>query len=166
LAFRWAHEADPEAQLFYNDYEGEGLNPKSDAIYKLVRGLRKRGVPIHGVGLQMHVTTESPPRAEEVTVNMNRLASLGLKVQITEMDVRTGRTVTERELARQARIYGDMLGACLSAPNCTAFVLWGFTDRYSWIPHSFPRHNSALIFDASYHPKPAYHELIDVLTGR
>jgi endo-1,4-beta-xylanase len=166
LAFQWAHEADPGAQLFYNDYGGEGLNRKSDAIYRLVRGLQKRGVPIHGVGLQLAIALESSLRGREVAANMNRLASLGLKVQITEMDVRIRRTVTERDLAEQARIYGDMLGACLSTPNCTAFLVWDFTDCHSRTLESFPGCDPAMIFDASYHPKPAYHALIDVLAGR
>lgn len=165
LAFQWAHEADPGAQLFYNDNGGEGLNRKSDAIYGLVRDLQKRGIPIHGVGLQMHIAPESSPTGQEVAANMNRLASLGLKVHITEMDVMMKRNVTERDLAEQAGIYRGMLGACLSTPNCTAFVMWGFTDRHSWIPQFFPGFDSALIFDASYHPKPAYHALINLLRG-
>src|SRR5205085_2625309 len=86
-AFRWAHEANPQAQLYYNDYGGEGLGPKSDAIYNLVKGLLRRGVPINGVGLQMHVSIDDYPKPQDVLANMQRLAALGLKVQITEMDV-------------------------------------------------------------------------------
>ena len=63
-AFRLAHEADPQALLFYNDYGGEDLNGKSDRIYDLVRGLvQAQGVPIDGVGLQMHISAASPPDA-------------------------------------------------------------------------------------------------------
>ncbi len=169
LAFRWAHEADPEALLFYNDFDGEGLGQKSDAIYNLVQGLQRRGVPIHGVGLQMHIDLKEPPEPEDVTANMNRLAKLGLEVHITEMDVPVELPVTEEKLVAQARIYQDMLGVCLSAQNCKAFVMWGFTDRYSWITDPeyqeelFPGQGAALIFDESYHPKPAYDALIDTL---
>ncbi len=166
LAFRWAHEADPKARLFYNDYGGEGLGRKSDAIYALVRSLQTRGVPIHGVGLQTHIRLESFPALRDVAANMNRLAALKLEVHITEMDVRIKGPVTEEALAAQARIYRDTLGVCLSVKNCKAFVLWGFTDRHSWIPQFFPGWGTALIFDESYRPKPAYTALMDALKGR
>ena len=164
-AFRWAHEADPEARLFYNDFGGEGLGRKSDAIYALVQGLQKRGVPIHGVGLQMHVSLDSSPALRDVAANMNRLAALGLEVHITEMDVRIKGSVTEERLAAQARTYRDTLGVCLSAQNCKAFMMWGFTDRHSWIPQFFSGSGAALIFDESYRPKPAYNALVDLLMG-
>jgi endo-1,4-beta-xylanase len=166
MAFRWAHEADPDARLFYNDYNGEGLSPKSDAIYALVRDLLQRGVPIHGVGLQMHVSVDWSPDPQDVAANMERLSALGLEVHITEMDVRIQDLATEEDLAKQALIYRDMLRVCLSVQNCEAFVLWGATDRHSWIPQFFPGWDSALIFDKSYRPKPAYNALIDELAGR
>lgn len=166
LVFRWAHEADPQARLFYNDYGAEGLGRKSNAIYTLAQSLRKRGVPIHGVGLQMHVELESPPNLRDAAANMDRLAALGLEVHITEMDVRIKRPVTKEKLAAQARIYRDTLAVCLSTQSCKAFVLWGFTDRHSWIPQFFSGSDAGLIFDESYRPKPAYNGLMDVLLGR
>lgn len=165
MAFHWAHEADPDALLFYNDYGGEAKGQKSDAIYALVRDLLQRGVPIDGVGLQMHVRLDRSPKPQGVAANMKRLSALGLEVHITEMDVRIKDPATEEELAEQARVYSDMLKVCLSAENCKAFVLWGFADRYSWIPQFLPGWGSALIFDESYCPKPAYNALIDVLMG-
>lgn len=159
LAFRWAHEADPNALLFYNDYGGEGLNQKSNAIYDLVNGLLDRGVPINGVGLQMHVSLEYSPSPQEVAENMARLSNLGLDVHITELDVRLELPVTEEKLAAQARIYQELLEVCLNVDNCKAFVMWGFTDRYSWISSFFRGYGSALIFDSSYHAKPAYYAL-------
>jgi len=79
------------------------------------------------------------------------------------MDVRIEDPATEEELAEQARIYRDMLEVCLSAQNCKAFVLWGFTDCHSWIPSHIEGWNAALIFDKSYRPKPAYYSLRDGL---
>ncbi len=167
LAFRWAHEADPEARLFYNEAGGEGLGVKSDGVYELVRELLRRGVPIHGVGLQMHVSVDDFPAPEDVAANISRLADLiGVEIHISEMDVRIPMPVTEEKLNAQACIYRAILGACLSAPNCKSFVLWGFTDKYSWIPEYFPGTGSALIFDESYRPKPAYNALVDVLMRR
>src|SRR4051812_21519544 len=79
-AFRSARAADPQALLFYNDYSGEGLGGKSDAIYDLVRNLVTAGVPIDGVGLQMHIRAAAPPPEASVAANMRRLAALGLRV--------------------------------------------------------------------------------------
>jgi endo-1,4-beta-xylanase len=166
MAFRWAHEADPDALLFYNDWGGEGQGPKCDAIYALVRDLWQRDVPIHGVGLQMHVGLDACPEPQDVAANMERLAALGLEVHITEMDVRIDLPATQEELDEQARVYRDMLQVCLSAENCTGFVLWGFTDSHSWIPDFFQGCGAALIFDKAYHPKPGCNALMDVLSGR
>lgn len=163
LAFRWAHEADPQALLFYNDYGAEGLGVKSDAVYNLVKGLLENGVPVHGVGLQMHVSVENPPAPSEVLANIKRLNDLGLVVHITEMDVRVKTPPQWEDLVRQAEIYRDILKVCLSAGNCKAFVMWGFTDKYSWIPSYFGGYGAALIFDESYRPKPAYYYIAEVL---
>jgi len=163
MAFRWAREADPDALLFYNDYNGEGLGHKSDAIYDLVKGLVERGVPIDGVGLQMHFPLTGYPPPQSIAANMERLAELGLKVHITELDVRIKSPVTPEELEMQATVYADLLNVCLQAPNCQAFVLWGFTDAHSWVPHFFAGWEAPLIFDAKYAPKPAYYALQNVL---
>jgi len=88
LAFQWAHAADPDAQLFLNESYAEGLNDKSQGVYALVSGMLEKGVPIDGVGMQMHLRLENPPVPEDVAENMQRLAELGLKVHITELDVR------------------------------------------------------------------------------
>ncbi len=164
-AFRWAHEANPQAHLFYNDYGGEGLGVKSDAIYTLVKGMLQHGVPIYGVGLQMHTSIVSPPVMQQVIENMQRLAALGLKVQITEMDVKVQgdpRPMAQR-LQAQAQVYRSMLTACLTVKACEAFVMWGFTDRYSWIPAATGHADAPLIFDTQYRPKPAYYALLQIL---
>ena len=165
LAFQWAHEADPGARLFYNDYGGEGLGTKSDAIYRLVQDLLQRGLPVHGVGLQMHIGLQLGPQPQELAENMRRLGALGLQIQITELDVKIqdGSGSLEKRFAKQAQIYGDLMTIALSEPNCSAYVLWGFTDRHSWIPHFTGHPDAALIFDAAYHPKPAYFAIKDAL---
>jgi endo-1,4-beta-xylanase len=165
LAFRWAHEANPQARLFYNDYGAEGLGQKSDAVYRLVAGMIKRGVPINGVGLQMHVSLDNYPRPQDVLANMRRLTALGLEVQITEMDVKIQNDPRPMQvrLAVESQIYRDMLSTCLAVARCTAFVMWGFTDRHSWIPAATGHSDAPLIFDAMYQPKPAYYALLNVL---
>jgi endo-1,4-beta-xylanase len=163
MAFRWAHEADPDALLFYNDFGAEGLGQKSDGVYNLVRDLLEDGVPVHGVGLQMHVSADSPPRAADLRANMARLANLGLKVHITEMDVRIPVPATEQGLLDQAVVYRNVLDACLEQDACTALVTWGLTDRHSWVPGFFEGYGAALLFDAEYEPKLAYEVMLDGL---
>jgi endo-1,4-beta-xylanase len=169
--FRWAHKADPRALLFYNEAEGEGLNRKSDAIYAMVKDFKHRGVPIHGVGLQMHVPNLDA-NVPEIAANIARLTALGLQVHITELDVSlpvdsSGRLLPD-DLSRQAEVYRGIVWACLNSPGCTAIQTWGFTDKYSWIgSHSRGARGQALPFDRAYQPKPAYRAVLEeLLTGR
>lgn len=167
MAFTWAHQADPSALLFYNDYNGEGMNAKSDAIYNLVKGLRQRGVPIGGVGLQMHVTVTNHPSPDDLKANIERLAGLGLVVHITELEVRLPQPVNSSSLAAQAQVYRDVIGTCLAEVNaCQALVTWGLSDKYSSVPSIYPGFGSALIFDPSFNPKPAYNMLKEALGGQ
>jgi len=162
-AFRMAHEADQNALLFYNDYGAEGMNAKSEAVYSLVVSLLDENVPIDGVGLQMHISVENYPDPDSVAKNIKRLTDLGLQVHITEMDVRILTHATSQALQTQGHVYNEMMKVCLANPNCTAFVLWGFTDLYSWIPNFFDGYGSALIFDEEYQPKPGYDSLAAAL---
>lgn len=161
--FRMAHEADPNAQLFYNDYGAEGMNAKSDAVYNLVKSLLEQDVPIHGVGLQMHIAIDNYPNPDSVAKNISRITALGLQVHITEMDVRIPVNSNAQALQTQGHIYNEMMEVCLANPNCTAFVLWGFTDLYSWIPNFFDGYGGALLFDEEYQLKPAYDSLTAAL---
>ncbi len=163
LAFQWAHEADPQAHLRYNDYGGEGDGAKSDGIYDLVAGLRRKGAPIHGVGLQMHASLKDAPRARDVRINMKRLAALGLQTHISEMDVMLPLPASRADLRAQAALYRDMLQACLAVLQCRSFSVWGASDRYSWIPEFFPGQGDALLFDADGRTKPAYESVRRIL---
>jgi endo-1,4-beta-xylanase len=162
-AFRLAREADPGALLFYNDYNGEGLSAKSNRIYQLVRDLRDAGVPIDGVGLQMHVSASGRPSDASMASNMRRLADLGLAVAITEMDVKTaGAGASEQtRLDAQRTAYHAVVGLCVNEPRCEGVTFWGFTDAHTWITGDQP-----LLYDAQYQPKPAYFGVLDALSGR
>ncbi|MEP6984313.1 MAG: endo-1,4-beta-xylanase, partial [Chloroflexota bacterium] len=166
MAFRFAHEADPDALLFYNDYSAEGMNAKSNAIYAMVKDFVARGVPINGVGLQSHFRVGE---IDEVGVaqNMKRLGDLGLQVQITEMDDDYPVGSTAAILQQQAGDYRQLLQTCLDSPNCTAFVTWGVTDLYSWLRTSNSGFSNPdvkpLLFDDDYQPKPAYDAVRDIL---
>jgi endo-1,4-beta-xylanase len=162
--YTWARRADPEARLFYNDARGEALGEKSDAVYHFLKTMKARGVPIDGVGVELHTEVDNPPDSLEVVANFRRLADLGLEIQITEMDISIGDSVgTPARLEAQARIYQSMLGACLAVEACTAFVMWGFTDRYYWHRPYYETTDAPLIFDREYRPKPAHEALQRVL---
>ncbi|MEO8075363.1 MAG: endo-1,4-beta-xylanase [Acidobacteriota bacterium] len=162
-AFRLAHEADPQALLFYNDYGGEGMNAKSNRIYELVRGLRAQGVQVDGVGLQMHVSANGRPSDSSIAANMRRLADLGLRVNISEMDVRIGNVggTPEARLDVQKTAYHDIVRLCVMEPRCDGVTFWGFTDAHTWISGDDP-----LLFDAQYARKPAYYGVLNALSGQ
>jgi GH35 family endo-1,4-beta-xylanase len=165
-AFRLARRADPEAQLVYNDYGAEGLNRKSNDVYDLVRDLKQRGL-VDGVGLQMHVQAGSVPRVEDIRANMERLADLGLQVNVSEMDVRIrdvpGDAAAKRE--RQRQVYRDVVAACVAVPRCEAVTFWGFTDAHSWIDATFGA-DDPLLFDEQYRAKPAFFGVLDAFRGQ
>lgn len=167
-AFRWAHEADPTALLFYNEAEAEGMNRKSDAVFAMVKNFKSRGVPIDGVGLQMHIFGLDFDTSQ-IGANIARLTALGIKVHITELDVALpagpGGSFSKDDLQRQGEIYRGVVRACVENRGCTAIQTWGFTDKYSWIgSHSHGTRGGALLFDRLYRPKPAYDAMIDEMT--
>lgn len=166
-AFRLSRAADPDALLIYNDYGGEGLNRKSDDIYALVSDLVRQGVPIGGVGLQMHLDAVSRPSTADIATNVRRLAALGLLVNFSEMDVRVARVSgdTTAKLEEQRRTYHDVIGVCVAEPRCHAITLWGFTDLHTWIDAAFGA-DDPLPFDESYRAKPAYTGMLEALKGR
>ncbi|MEV8437731.1 endo-1,4-beta-xylanase [Actinosynnema sp. NPDC051121] len=161
-AFRWAHEADPDALLFYNDYEVEDVNAKSDGMYDLVRELVRQGVPIHGVGVQGHLRADDvPARMRE---NLGRFDALGLHTAVTEADVRVVLPADPEQLRAQADGYRAMLRACLLTPRCLSFTVWGYTDKYSWVPGWFEGDGAATILDEDFTPKLAHRALRDELS--
>ncbi len=157
-AFRWAHQADPKAILFYNDYNVEGINAKSTAVYNLLRQLRRQHVPVGGFGAQGHLSTRYP-FPQDILQNLRRFGRLGLATAITEADVRHDLPVDPAEVNAQAEGYSLMLESCLLERSCISYTVWGFTDRYQWVPGAFPGQGEAAIFDVNYNPKPAYNSM-------
>jgi endo-1,4-beta-xylanase len=161
-AFIAAHAADPYARLYYNDYGAEGKGAKADFVYNLVQGMLARGVPIHGVGLQMHTgPTDLSPSAADVASNMQRLAALGLDVMITEMDVQ----ICTSDLQTQSRRFHDIVAGCVAQPFCRAVTVWGIPDKYSWRNGQSCATPRPLLFDDNYAPKPAHAGVLDALLG-
>ena len=164
--FRWAHEADPDALLFYNDYSM--VEPgKRDRTVALLRDLLARGVPIHGVGMQGHWTLQWPP-TREIERSIHAFADLGLRVEITELDVsfydwndratRYDRFTPDMDQALAAR-YGEIFEVFRrNADAIDAVTFWGAADDVSWLNY-IPvrdRPNYPLLFDRSHRPKAAF----------
>ncbi len=151
-SFRWAHTADPAAKLFYNDYDAETINPKSDAIYAMAKDFLTRGVPLDGIGFQAHPNLKfnDPRMMASFAANLKRFGDLGLEIHITELDVALDRNDAPR-LAAQAAVYRNVTAICRHTRSCTVLQTWGFTDKYSWIPNfSKGKQGWALPYDATY----------------
>ena len=160
-AFEFARAADPQAILYYNDYGNESMDSKSEAVYQLVKRLKAKGL-VDAVGWQCHLASGWKAGAAQAR-NAERLAKLGVDISITELDFRISLPVTPKKLQTQAESYRTIMRFCLSQPNIKALVMWGFTDKSSWVPYFFKGAGAALIFDEQYKPKPAYEALREEL---
>ena len=163
-AFRWARAANPKAKLFYNDFDAEPINPKSDAIYAMASDFKKRGVPLDGIGFQVHVdlSFDKPATLDSFRKNLQRFANLGLEIHFTELDVRLADS-TPASFETQAHLYAEIVKTCLAFPACKMVQTWGVTDKYSWISSYYPGLGWALLWDSDYARKPAYFALRDAL---
>ncbi|KAA2252209.1 endo-1,4-beta-xylanase [Solihabitans fulvus] len=162
-AFRATHAVDPGAKLYYNDYNTDGIGAKSDAVYAMVKSFKQQGVPIDGVGLQAHLILGQVPSSMQQ--NIQRFVDLGVEVAITELDVRMNTPATPDKLATQATDYATVANACLTVTGCVGITTWGLSDKYSWIPSTFPGQGAALPFDENFQSKPAYDSLVKAYGG-
>ena len=163
-AFVKARECDPNAKLFLNDYSNETMGQKkADAMFNLVKKLKEKGVPIDGVGFQLHMDTEYGFDAEKIRDNVKRYEEIGVVVSFSEVDVRIPQNNYENHLAKQQKIYCELLKMAVEEPNVINFIMWGFTDSQSWVPHTFAGKGHALLYDENLQPKPLYAEMLKLL---
>jgi endo-1,4-beta-xylanase len=160
-AFKAARAADSHAKLCYNDYNIEGINAKSNAVFAMVQDFKARGIPIDCVGFQSHLIVGQVP--SDFQSNLQRFAALGLDVQVTELDIRMPTPASSANLTQQASDYSQVVAACLAVRRCTDITTWGIGDADSWIPAFFPGQGAALLFDENYNPKPAYSSVLQTL---
>lgn len=175
-AFQWAHEADPKAVLFYNDYNE--ISPvKREKIIRLVKSLKDAGVPIHAIGLQGHWAVNEPSRGQ-LDSTLQQFSELGMPLQITELDI----SVYPKEHDARARRPEDANAAftaereqqqiekykmCFDLfrkyrKNITGVTFWNISERYSWLDN-FPvqgRKDYPLLFDKELKPKKAFWEVV------
>ncbi|MEV0380305.1 endo-1,4-beta-xylanase [Nonomuraea sp. NPDC050643] len=167
-AFRVAREADPDAKLFINDYNTE-FPRKREALYDLVERLKAEGVPIDGVGHQLHLNIEHPP-ASAVEATIERFATLGVDQQVTELDVSVYTdfvssydTIPAELLVRQGHRYKELFDVFRrQADRLGSVTVWGESDDVSWLrTWPIPRLNAPLLFDDDLQAKPAYWGVVD-----
>ncbi|PVI03784.1 carbohydrate-binding module family 1 protein, partial [Periconia macrospinosa] len=153
IAFATAAAADPQAVLFYNDYNIETPGAKSSGAQRIVRLVKQYGAKIDGVGQQAHLIVGSSPSVATWTSNINAFTSLGVDVAITELDIRTNTPASSSAVAQQAIDYANAVNGCKSDARCVGITIWDFTDKYSWIPSVFPGQGSALPWDSNLNKK-------------
>lgn len=164
-AFITARKADPNAKLILNDFNNESINTTSNLMYDYIKQAKARGVPIDGIGMQMHIDGSHPPDKDEVIANMKRFGDLGVVVYVTEFDVNlhdipvdtTARYQIER------KIYYEMARACIESGVCHSFAILGITDKETWYTYIGLDDADPLPFDRLYNPKPAYYGFREAL---
>lgn len=164
--FRYAHQVDPESELWLNEYGSDWVSGKHEALVELLRGLLAEGVPIDGVGLQTHRISADGPDPAAFERQLRDYESLGLKVAITELDVVTGPDDPDAP-TKQAEAYRSIVSACLAVPACEEVTTWGISDADTWLDEMgvFPKPTRPLMFDEDFRPKPAYDAVRDVLAA-
>ncbi|MGM9506509.1 endo-1,4-beta-xylanase [Larkinella sp. GY13] len=168
--FQWAHEADPNALLFYNDFSLEYYPKKVQAVLQLVADFKRSGTPIHGIGTQMHITFNANNKGIENS--LQELASTGLQVHISELDIQmnpknaSAIIFSNQFLSQQRNKYETV--AILYKKNIPVaqqygITLWDFSDADSWYVINKKQHDIPNIFDKKYRKKPAYYGLLSGL---
>ncbi len=171
-AYTYAHQADPDAKLFYNDYSQEFGGKKMAAILSLVAQAKKNKIPVHGLGFQLHTNTYNDN--VELIENINAAAATGLLLHLSEVEVQARRDMpntfkmSKSLLNTQAAKYKAITKAYLAIPKKQQFGIttWGVGDADSFRNKDVKNHDHPLLFDLDYKPKPAYYAMLEALQGK
>ena len=172
-AHQYAHEADPDVLLFFNEYSLESDTAKLQGAVKVVDDMLTNNIPIHGIGFQFHTQIGKPPykRFEEI---VQMFADKGLKIHFSELDICVNGNVSEgagintfeKDLAEAQRVrYRQFAELMNEVPHQQRYAIttWGFTDKYTWIRGYFKKMDWPLLFDEEYNKKPAYFGFLEGL---
>ncbi|KAH6850431.1 glycoside hydrolase family 10 protein [Chaetomium sp. MPI-CAGE-AT-0009] len=166
LSFTIASQADPTTKLYYNDFNLETTPAKTAGALRLIRSIQSAGAPIHGVGFQAHLNVGQTPSRAALANLLRRFAALGVEVAYTELDiahVAPALPADEAGNAQQAADYVAVVGSCLDVPACVGVTVWQFTDRYSWVPGTFPGKGEACLWTEGLERKVAYGAVVGLL---
>jgi endo-1,4-beta-xylanase len=168
-AFLFAREADPNALLFYNDYNLESNPSKRNGVLSLLNNLRNRGVKVDGIGIQMHISTLYP-EPTQIANALQEIADDAYKIHVSEFDISVnplGKDIvlSEALLNEQANLLGKVVLNYNQVPKQYQYgiTFWGISDRNSWIRNFYNREDYPLLYDDNYLPKPCYCKLIKIL---
>ncbi|KZT68302.1 glycoside hydrolase family 10 protein [Daedalea quercina L-15889] len=159
IALNAAHEADPNAKLYINEYNIEYTGTKSTAMQSLVTTLQADGVPIDGIGMESHFIVGEVPTT--LVENFQAFADLGVEIAITELDIRMTLPETAALLEQQKQDFYTVVDACLQVSACKGITVWDWTDKYSWVPSTFSGQGAATPFD-----DPAFDGIVMALKGQ
>ncbi|KAI0128686.1 glycoside hydrolase superfamily [Xylariales sp. AK1849] len=167
ISFLAAAEADPDAKLYYNDYNIDYSGSKHTTALELISIIQDAGAKIDGIGLQAHFIVGSTPSQSDLTDVMNSYVAAGIsEVAYTELDIRfSSLPATDDGLQQQATDYAAVINACLAVDECLGITVWDFTDKYSWIPATFSGQGGACLYDENFSKKPAYTTVSDILAA-
>lgn len=159
LAFQFAHEAAPDAKLYYNDYNLDNRN-KAAIVAAMVKDFKERGIPIDGIGMQGHYSTSTSIRSVESNIEMFESIP-GITISVSELDVQVSGVssgkLNDEQAALQAKFYAQLFQVYRAhAASIERVTFWGYRDDTSWRSSSAP-----LLFDTSLNPKPAYYAVLD-----
>lgn len=168
-ALQYAHEADPDALLFYNDYNLESNPAKRNSVIQYFGNLRNRGVKIDGIGLQMHVSI-AYPEATQIAEAFQQVSAAGFRVHLSELDISinpSGGNIrpTQELFEQQAGVLGKIIQHYKQVPLSLQYgvTIWGISDKDSWIRTYFNRQDYPLLYDENYIAKPAFCRLKESL---
>jgi endo-1,4-beta-xylanase len=161
-AFVWAHAADPDAELCYNDYAiewGLGNGSKAGFVLEQVKRWKANNIPITCVGTQTHIEISHETTPQNVRTFAKALAELGVTLNITELDIGfpqgSAGSLGQSDYEKQGHLYRQFMDVFLEEPNMGEFVIWGLTDAHSWLDGQQGK-TQGLLWDKQYNPKPAF----------
>ncbi|KAJ5483033.1 Endo-1-4-beta-xylanase D [Penicillium diatomitis] len=165
IAFATAASVDPDVKLYYNDYNIEYSGAKAGGARRIVELVQSYGAKIDGVGLQSHFIVGSTPSKADQKTTMAGYTAYGVDVAITELDIRMTLPSTNALLTQQATDYSNTVAACVETKKCVGVTIWDWTDKYSWVPNTFPGQGAACPWDSNYQKKPAYNAILSALNA-
>ncbi|KAF4977922.1 hypothetical protein FZEAL_5627 [Fusarium zealandicum] len=166
ISFNAARKADPEAKLYYNDYNIENNGAKTERALELVKIVQDAGAPIDGVGFQGHMIVGSAPSRSDLVTVLERFTALDVEVAYTELDIRHASVpASESALKTQGDDFANVVGSCLDVEGCVGVTVWGVSDKYSWVPNTFSGAGEALIYNDKYEKKPAWSSISSILAA-
>lgn len=165
-----ARQVDPDAKLYLNDYNNEEKGyAKSDAMYKMAKDFVERGIPLDGIGMQLHLDVTLNCSENAIRKNLERYQELGLDVSFSELDIRvpTSKDVNpDAYNAVQQDRYLMIYKLASQMPCVKSVILWGYTDKHSWVPSTFPGKGNALVYDKDVKQKPVYKAIYKQLKSK